>query len=136
MTRAIVYYATVFAVGFVATLLWIGCAVSPSTGGGAPGREDHGDNPYGLVVTYAQEQGSVHVAVGKPLGDGEKMYLRLRRGHFGTLDCQDVIATTAAIDASSGGAELVVTDAQFLQPFYGPEWQAGPPAPGEVTGRP
>jgi hypothetical protein len=125
--RAVAYYAFVFIVGFVATLLWIGCAGGPSTDSVSGGREDHGDNPYGLVVTYTEDEGRVHVAVGKPLGDGEQMFLRLRRGHFGHLDCQDVVETTSAIDASSGGADLTVTDAEFLKPFYGPEWQAEQP---------
>ena len=107
MIRAIFYYAFVFAVGFVATLLWIGCAVGPSTGGVAGGREDHGDNPYGLVVTYAEDEGRVHVTVGKSLGEGEQMYLRLRRGHFGHLDCTDVVQTTSAVDPAA--AELTVT---------------------------
>ena len=110
LPRVVVYYAFVFAVGFVLTILWLGCSVGPSTGSVAPGREDKGDNPYGLVVTYAEEDGHVRVAIGKPLGDGEQMFLRLRRGHFGFLDCQDVVETTSAIDASSGSAELTVTD--------------------------
>ena len=134
MTRAIVFFAFVFAVGFFVTLLFIGCgSATGAPGGVTTGREDRGDNPYGLVVTYAEEEGRVHVAVGKPLGDGDKMYLRLRRGHFGLLDCQEVVDTTSPIDAASGGAELVVTDPQFLQPFYGPEWQAEQPTPEMIA---
>src|SRR3954470_13610825 len=101
MIRAIIYYAFVFTVGFVATLLYVGCATGPSTGGVGGGREDHGDNPYGLVVTYAEDEGRVRVAIGKPLGDGEQMYLRLRRGHFGHLDCADVVQTTSPVDAAT-----------------------------------
>ena len=131
MIRAIVYYAFVFTVGFVVTLLWMGCSTPASTGGSSAGREDHGDNPYGLVVTYAEDEGRVHVAVGKPLGDGEQLYLRLRRGHFGHLDCTDVVQTTTPVDPSA--AELTVTDPQFLQPFYGPEWQAEQPTPEMIA---
>ena len=119
---------------FVGVLIGTGCDVGPSTSAGSgAGREDRGDNPYGLVVTYAEAEGRVHVAIGKPLADGEKMYLRLRRGHFGLLDCSEVVETTSPIDTSAGGAELQVTDPDFLKPFYGPEWQAEHPTAAMIA---
>ncbi|HWE29859.1 MAG TPA: hypothetical protein VHB97_17735, partial [Polyangia bacterium] len=98
MTRAIVYYTTVFAIGFLATLLWIGCAGGPPAGSSAPGREDRGDNPFGLVVTYAETEGRVRVSFAQPLAADEQMFLRLRRGHYGALDCAEVIAANDPID--------------------------------------
>ncbi|MCU1278606.1 MAG: hypothetical protein JWM53_2152, partial [bacterium] len=77
MTRAIVYYVAVFAVGFLATLLWVGCAVAPPAGVPAPGREDRGDNPLGLKVRYDEAEGRVRVSVGQPLAADQQLFLKL-----------------------------------------------------------
>lgn len=112
----------------VCTLLVAGC----SLGGGAtrsPGRADRGDNPLGLVVTYAEAEGRVRVSLPQPLAADETLYLRLRRGHYGALDCNELIASTPPVDTSSGAADLVgpaVDDPAFLKSFYGPEWAAPP----------
>ena len=94
----------------------------------AGGREDRGDNPYGLVVTYAEDDGRVRVASASRSATASSCTCGCGAGTSGTLDCADVVAATSAdrhverrrrADAS--------TDPQFLQPFYGPEWQAEQP---------
>src|SRR5262249_50304476 len=90
----------------------------------------------GLVVTYAEGEGRVRVSYAQPLAPDQSMFLRLRRGKYGTLDCAEVVATTDPIDTSSGGGDYpgpLVTDPELLKPFYGPEWQAESPTPEMIA---
>jgi hypothetical protein len=120
------------------TILCIAFVAGCSFGGGARqsgGRADHGDNPLGLVVTFSEAEGRVRVSFAQPLAADQSMYLRLRRGHYGALDCNEVIATTNPIDVSGGGSDFpgpTVDDPAFLKTFYGPEW-AAPPSDGMIA---
>jgi hypothetical protein len=88
-------------------------------------KADVGDNPLGLTVTYAQDDGRVRVSLPQPLADDEQLYLRLRRGRWNTLDCSQLVQEIDPIDKSDvvDGAYLGPTvDASLLSSFYGPEW--------------
>jgi hypothetical protein len=135
----------------VGAMLAAGCGVGGGAGGpngsggsnGSDGKADRGDNPLGLIVTYAQDDGHVRVSFARSLSDGQAMFIRLRRGHFGTLDCAQVMRAVdpvdtgnAVIDARHDPAHLGRTLAylgpavapELIKAFYGPEWQNQPTA--------
>src|SRR4051794_30485652 len=90
----------------VSAIVAAGCGAGGGSGGsdgpnGAGGKQDRGDNPLGLIVTYAQDDGHVRVSFAKSLGDGQSMFIRLRRGHFGALDCAQVMRAVDPVDTGN-----------------------------------
>ncbi len=133
MKRLILLSLALVAIGF---LVGAGCGGDGGHNGAAGGRQDHGDNPLGLVVTYDEAEGRVRVSFAQPLAADQAMFLRLRRGSYGTLDCAQVVATVDPVDTSAGSGDYpgpLVTDPELLKPFYGPEWQAASPTPEMIA---
>src|SRR5438270_11022884 len=141
MKRALALYITIVVAVCITIAVVAGCGVEGGATGSPGDRQDHGDNPLGLIVTYAQDDGRVRVSFGQALANGQAMFIRLRRGSFGTLDCADVMravdpvdTSNAVIDARHDPGHLGRTLA-YLGPavepalwksFYGPEWQTEP----------
>src|SRR5438094_10071394 len=100
MKRALALYIGIVVVISVTIAFVTGCGVEGGAGS-AGARQDHGDNPLGLIVTYAQDDGRVRVSFGQALADGQAMFIRLRRGSFGTLDCADVMRAVDPVDTGN-----------------------------------
>jgi hypothetical protein len=84
-------------------------------------KADVGDNPLGLIAS-ANPDGTVRLQL-PPLDANQQLYLRLRRGHWNTLDCTQMVGEVAPIDPSD---PVLHVDPALLAPFYGPEWQSEP----------
>src|SRR4051794_39137226 len=100
MKRALAVYITIIVAISITIAVVAGCGVDGGAGSSAA-RQDHGDNPLGLIVTYAADDGRVRVLFGQALADGRAMFIRLRRGSFGTLDCADVMRAVDPVDTSN-----------------------------------
>jgi hypothetical protein len=106
MKRIVFFFATTLA----------GCGAVGGSGG--PGhRADVGDNPLGLVLT-AQADGSVRFRL-PPLDADQQLFLRIRRGHWNTLDCNQLVQAVSPIDPAN---PVMQVDPSLLQPFYGADW--------------
>ncbi len=73
-----------------------------------------------LRILYDHTTGRAVVESNEDLGD---VFIRARRGHFGTLDCAEV---TAAAKATGSRYESEPIDPALTQSFYGPEWAENP----------
>src|SRR5215475_365566 len=78
---------------------------------------------------YNHANGRVVVELSEDL-DGRALYVRTRRGNFGTLDCTKLRGEIEPVAGASGSRiDGPVVDPALTKPFYGPEWGAGNPTP-------
>jgi hypothetical protein len=78
---------------------------------------------------YNHANGRVVVELSEDL-DGRSLYVRTRRGNFGTLDCAKLAQEIEPVAGASGDRiDGPVVDQALTKPFYGPEWGAGNPTP-------
>ena len=84
-----------------------------------------------LVVTplYSHATGRVVIELSEELGGGSSVFVDVRRGSFGTLDCAELAGRVAAITPSGKMFDGPTVDVALTKPFYGPEWGAGNPTP-------
>jgi hypothetical protein len=76
---------------------------------------------------YNHANGRVVIEVNTDLDD-KQLYVRTRRGNFGTLDCKAQLGDMTKVDNGGHRIEGPFVDPALLKPFYGPEW-AGEPTP-------
>jgi hypothetical protein len=77
---------------------------------------------------YNHANGRVVVELSDDI-DGRTLYVRARRGSFGTLDCAKLRDEVEPVAGASGTRiDGPVVDPALTKPFYGPEW-AGNPTP-------
>jgi Bacterial pre-peptidase C-terminal domain len=75
---------------------------------------------------YNHANGRVVVELSEDL-DGRELYVRTRRGSFGTLDCKKLRDEIQPIAGASGSRiDGPVVDPALTKPFYGPEWANNP----------
>ena len=78
---------------------------------------------------YNHSNGRIVVDVQNQDLDGKELYVRARRGSFGTLDCAQLKSTSTAIATTGEGhIDGPFVDTALTKPFYGKEW-AGNPTP-------
>ncbi len=88
------------------------------------------DDEFVVKPIYNHANGRVVVQlINRDLEAEESIFVRTRRGTFGTLDCAELAANTA-FQIPGGGVEL---DGPYVEPaltkaFYGPEWAGEPTA--------
>jgi hypothetical protein len=87
-----------------------------------------GDNEeLQLTPIYNQATGRATVQVTRDLEGGEKLFMRVRRGSFGALDCKALAnETEALVDSSDQIWFGPVVDTALTKSFYGPEWASNP----------
>jgi hypothetical protein len=76
-----------------------------------------------LVVKplYNHATGRVVVSVNREIDHA--VFVDVRRGHFGTLDCAELAARVTPIENTSGEMfDGPAVDVALTKPFYGPEW--------------
>jgi hypothetical protein len=80
-----------------------------------------------LTPIYNQSTGRATVSVSRDLESGEQLFMRARRGSFGTLDCQALATeSTALADSSEQTWFGPVVETALTKSFYGPEWARNP----------
>lgn len=85
-----------------------------------------------LAVTpmYNPANGRVVVELNRDLESGESLYIQVRRGHFGMLDCAQLARQVEPVaDARGSRIDGPFVDPTLTKPFYGPEWAHGNPTP-------
>ena len=89
--------------------------------GGAAGCD--GDE-FELTPLYNHANGRVVIELGTELADGEQLFVRARRGNFGTLDCATLITEVEAIENTAGTSiDGPVVDPALTKAFYdGDQW--------------
>ena len=89
--------------------------------GGAAGCDD---DEFALTPLYNHANGRIVIELGTELADGEQLFVRARRGDFGTLDCSKLIAEVEPIDETSGTSiDGPVVDQALTKSFYdGDQW--------------
>src|SRR5665647_1303182 len=82
------------------------------------------DDEFALTPLYNHANGRIVIELGTPLADGEQLFVRARRGEFGTLDCSQLIAEISPIEETSGTSiDGPVVDPALTKAFYnGDEW--------------
>jgi hypothetical protein len=82
---------------------------------------------------YNHANGRVVVELSDDI-DGKALYVRVRRGRFGTLDCGKLRSEIDPIANASGSRiDGPLVDPALTQPFYGPEWGNGDPTPEMIA---
>ncbi|MCX5745290.1 MAG: PPC domain-containing protein [Proteobacteria bacterium] len=85
------------------------------------------DDEFVVNPIYNHANGRVVVKLSRGLEDGEQMYVRSRRGTFGTLDCAELAThADALVAATPGDIEGPYVDPALTKAFYGPEWATAP----------
>ncbi len=85
-----------------------------------------------LVVTplYNHANNRVVVSLSRELEGGQRVFVDVRRGNFGALDCAELASRVTALDDTSGVMfDGPLVDPKLTKPFYGPEWLTAEPTP-------
>ncbi len=84
-----------------------------------------------FVVTpiYNHANARVVVQLSRGLEGGESVYIQVRRGTFGVLDCSKLAAELDPVDGAGTSIDGPIVDQALTQPFYGPAWGEGNPTP-------
>jgi pre-peptidase len=84
---------------------------------------------FSITPIYNHANGRVVVQMSRDIGSDESLFVTVRRGRFGPLDCAALAADPkAAVDGSGSAIDGPYVEFALTQPFYGPEW-AGEPTP-------
>jgi hypothetical protein len=76
-----------------------------------------------VTALYNPKTGRVVVEASRELEGDEALFVRTRRGTFGTIDCAEVAATTERLSGGGGlSIEGPAVEPALTKPFYGPEW--------------
>src|SRR5688572_20956794 len=60
------------------------------------------DDEFELTPLYNHANGRIVIELGTELADGEQLFVRARRGDFGTLDCAKLVGEITPIEETSG----------------------------------
>jgi len=91
-----------------------------------------GDGTLTVKPLFDPTTRQVVVELSRELDGSEAVFLRTRRGHFGTLDCAELAASTQPLVATGASVTGPVVDPALTKPFYGPEW-GGEPTPEMIA---
>jgi len=88
-----------------------------------------GGDDFEVTPIYNHANGRVVVEMSRGIDGGESLYVRVRRGKFGVLDCAKLTKEIAAVEGASGSRiDGPFVDPKLTKPFYGPEWAQEPTA--------
>ncbi|MEO8705074.1 MAG: PPC domain-containing protein [Kofleriaceae bacterium] len=78
---------------------------------------------------YNHANGRVVIEMSRDIEGGESLFIRVRRGKFGVLDCSKLAKEIPALEGASGDRiDGPFVDPELTKPFYGPEWAEEPTA--------
>jgi len=87
------------------------------------------EDEFNVEPIYNHANGRVMVRLSRGLEDGEQLFVRSRRGTFGTLDCAELAShPELQVAITPGDIEGPYVEPSLTKPFYGPEWAGEPTA--------
>ena len=88
-----------------------------------------GSDAFEVTPIYNHANGRVVVELSRGIEGSERLFVQVRRGKFGVLDCAKLSREIAAVEGASGSRiDGPFVDPSLTKPFYGPEWAQEPTA--------
>jgi cytochrome c553 len=84
---------------------------------------------FSITPVYNHANGRVVIEMNRDIDGDETLYIQVRRGKFGVLDCANHATDIPKVEGASGSnIDGPYVDPKLTKPFYGPEWAENPTA--------
>ena len=82
---------------------------------------------FEISPIYNHANGRVVVQMNRDISSSETLFVQVRRGNFGVLDCAQLSQQLAPVEGAAGSEiDGPLVDPKLTKPFYGPEWGGNP----------